>query len=216
MTGVGMSVKTPRRTQADRSGATRAALLDACARLLAAAGYAATTTSAIAAEAALSRGALQYSFKSRTDLMLAVTGEGYQRLVGDLRSGHTTAGTTAERVQAHIDTMLSAYRSPYALAAYEVLLGERGNPEFIARHADLIRSAEAELDQLWLQTFAGSGATQAAILTARRVARAAVLGLAARSLPLGSDTTTAAAIAPAITALLDPNVAKQRSRETLV
>jgi AcrR family transcriptional regulator len=192
------------------------ALLDACARLLAAAGYAATTTSAIAAEASLSRGALQYSFQSRTDMMLAVAGEGYQRLVNDLCGGITPVGTTAQRVEAHIETMLRAYGSPYALAAYEVLLGERGNPEFMARHADLIRSAEAELDQLWLNTFAGSGATEAAILTARRVARAAVLGLVARSLSMGSDEATAAAIAPAVTALLDPNVAKQRSTQTLV
>lgn len=195
---------SPWPTRTGRSGATRAALLDACARRLAAVGYAATTTSAIAAEAALSRGALQYSFDSRTDLMLAVAGEGYQRLVSDLRTGHTNQGTTAERVQAHIDTMLRAYRSPYAMAAYEVLLGERGNPEFMARHADLIQSAEAELDQLWLETFADSGATEGAILTARRVARAAVLGLVARSLPMGSDEATAAAIAPAVTALLTP------------
>jgi AcrR family transcriptional regulator len=208
-----MEVKASRRTQADRSSATRTALLDACARRLAAVGYAATTTSTIAAEAALSRGALQYSFESRTDLMLAVAGEGYQRLVDDLRGGITTEGTTAKRVEAHIETMLRAYRSPYAVAAYEVLLGERGNPEFMARHADLIQSAEAELDRLWLETFADSGATEGTILTARRVARAAVLGLVARSLLMGSEEATAAAIAPAVTALLAPSESARKGTD---
>lgn len=199
--------RSERRSQRQRSGATRTALLDACARTLATVGYAATTTTAVAEEAGVSRGALQYSFEDRTELMVAVAREGYQRLVDDLRAGATNEGTTAERAAAHVDTMLRAYGSPYAVAAYEVLLGERGNPAFMTAHAELLGSAEAELDQLWLDTFAGAGATDAAILTARRVARAAVLGLIARSLPLGADDTTAAAIAPAVAALIAPGEA---------
>lgn len=191
-----------RRKQQARSGATKAALLDACARQVAEVGYAAATTTAIAEAAGVTRGALQYSFEDRIDLMVAVVAEGWRRLVEDLRRDAPTAGTVEQRVAGHVDAMLRAYGSPYAIAAYEVLLGERANPAFLARHDDLLTAAEADLDQLWLNTFADSGASREAILTARRVARAAVLGLIARSLPLGADNSTASAIAPAVAAVL--------------
>lgn len=194
----------PRRSQQERSAATRSALLEACARQVAKVGYAATTTSAVAAEAGVSRGALQYTFEDRTDLMIAVVRDGYERLVQDLRGSVPAEGTVAERVAAHVEVMLRAYGSSHALAAYEILLGERGNPEFMEGHAELLAAAEDELDAIWLASFADSGAGDDAILTARRVARAAVLGLVGRRLPLGDDDPTAAAIAPAVSSLLVP------------
>lgn len=206
MSGEIKRVHRVRRSQQERSAATRAALLEACARQVAKVGYAATTTSAVAAEAGVSRGALQYTFQDRSDLMIAVVQEGYERLVDDLRRTTAMEGTVASRVASHVEAMLKAYGSPYALAAFEILLGERGNPDFMAGHAGLLSSAEAELDAMWLESFADSGATDESVLTARRVARAAVLGLVGRSLPLGDDQHTAAAIARAVTALLDPSV----------
>ncbi len=200
-----------RRTQAERSSATRAALLDACARTLATVGYAATTTTAVAAEAGVSRGALQYAFEDRAELMVAVVREGYQQMVGELRHGAGTEGTIAERVAVIVEAMLRAYGSPHAIAAYEVLLGERGNPAFMATHADLLDDAEGELDRMWLEAFVDSGLDDAALTTARRVARAAVIGLVARGLPLGADDATAAAIAPAVTAL----ISSRRGPETV-
>ncbi len=194
-----------RRTQAERSGATRAALLDACARMLATVGYAATTTTAVATEAGVSRGALQYTFGDRAEMMVEVVREGYRRLVDGCRLGAETDGTIAERVAANVEAMLRAYGSPSAIAAYEVLRGERSNPVFMEAHATLLDDAEGELDRMWLETFADSGLDDAALLTARRVARAAVIGLVARSFPLGSDDATAAAIAPAVTALISPS-----------
>lgn len=198
-------VKTPgrvRRTQAQRTSATRAALLDACAQTLATVGYAATTTTTVAVRAGVSRGALQYTFQDRAEMMLAVVGEGYRHMVDECRRGARAEGTIAERVAAHVAAMLRAYGSPSAIAAFEVLLGERGNPMFMDTHAELLRDAEDELDRLWLEHFADSGSDAAALLTARRVARAAVIGLVARGFPLGPDEATAAAIAPAVTALV--------------
>jgi len=196
-----------RRTQAQRTDATRRALLDACARTLATVGYAATTTTAVAQEAGVSRGALQYTFHDRAELMVEVVREAYQRIVDEVRQVAGTRGTIAERVAANVEAMLRAYGSPYAIAAYEVLLGERGNPAFMAIHTDLLDHAEGELDQMWLAAFADSGLDDAALITARRVARAAVIGLVARGFPLGADDSTAAAIGPAVAALISPRPA---------
>ena len=61
-----------RRTQADRSAATREALIAAARRLIAAHGYAEVGTDAIATEAGVSRGALYHQFTDKVALFDAV------------------------------------------------------------------------------------------------------------------------------------------------
>ena len=61
-----------RRTQADRSAATRDALVASARRLFAAHGYAEVSTDAIAAAAGITRGALYHQFADKTALFEAV------------------------------------------------------------------------------------------------------------------------------------------------
>jgi AcrR family transcriptional regulator len=61
-----------RRTQADRSAATREALVTAARRLFAAHGFADVSTDAIAAEAGVTRGALYHQFADKVALFDAV------------------------------------------------------------------------------------------------------------------------------------------------
>jgi AcrR family transcriptional regulator len=61
-----------RRTQADRTAATRAALVDAARRLFAEGGFAGVGTEAIVAAAGVSRGALYHHFADKTELFAAV------------------------------------------------------------------------------------------------------------------------------------------------
>ena len=61
-----------RKTQEERSTATRDALIRAAIDLIAERGYAATTTNLVADRASLSRGALQHHFKSRDEMIVAV------------------------------------------------------------------------------------------------------------------------------------------------
>src|SRR4051794_21091871 len=61
-----------RRTQADRSAATRAALVDAARALFAEHGFAAVGTEAIVRAAGVTRGALYHQFADKTDLFAAV------------------------------------------------------------------------------------------------------------------------------------------------
>ncbi|MGD0698430.1 MAG: TetR/AcrR family transcriptional regulator [Trebonia sp.] len=62
----------PRRTQADRSAATRDALLTAARGLFAAQGFAEVSTDAIVAAAGVTRGALYHQFADKTALFDAV------------------------------------------------------------------------------------------------------------------------------------------------
>jgi AcrR family transcriptional regulator len=63
-----------RRTQADRSAATRDALVTAARRLFAAQGFAEVPTDAIVAEAGVTRGALYHQFEDKAALFDAVIG----------------------------------------------------------------------------------------------------------------------------------------------
>ena len=71
----GHSGSPARRTQASRSAATRAALLDAARRLFAAEGYAGAGREEIVELAGVTRGALQHHFGRKQDLFLAVVEE---------------------------------------------------------------------------------------------------------------------------------------------
>lgn len=62
----------PRTTQADRSGATQAALVAAARRLFAERGYAAVPADAIVTEAGVSRGALYHHYADKRALFRAV------------------------------------------------------------------------------------------------------------------------------------------------
>jgi AcrR family transcriptional regulator len=70
-----------RRTQADRSATTRAALVKAARELFADQGFAATGRDEIAARAGVTRGALYHHFESKTALAAAVVAELEDELV---------------------------------------------------------------------------------------------------------------------------------------
>ena len=65
-------MKVSRRTQADRTAATRAALIEAGRKLFAEHGYAGVGTETLVREAGVSRGALYHQFGDKTELFAAV------------------------------------------------------------------------------------------------------------------------------------------------
>lgn len=83
-----------RRSQPDRSAATRAALVAAARRLFAEAGFAGVATETIVRAAGVTRGALYHQFADKTELFAAVyeaIEEDFARQLGEqLSSGETT------------------------------------------------------------------------------------------------------------------------------
>ena len=83
--------RAERRTQAERSAATRAALLTAARRLFAERGYAATGREQIVAAAGVTRGALYHHFTGKEDLFRAV----YEQLEAEIVARVVEAAATA-------------------------------------------------------------------------------------------------------------------------
>jgi AcrR family transcriptional regulator len=84
-----------RRTQGERSSATREALQSAARRLWSERGYADVGTPEIAREAGVTRGAMYHQFADKTALFLAVLEDVEQRVVDELAAAVVAAGATA-------------------------------------------------------------------------------------------------------------------------
>ena len=106
-----------RRSQAERSAATREALLDAAIECLIDEGYASTTTSAVAVRAGLSRGAHLHHFQTRTALVGAAVEQLATRWMGELREATATLPDGPDRTRAGLDLLWAHYASPMFQAA---------------------------------------------------------------------------------------------------
>ncbi len=80
----GVAAATGRRTQAERTAATRALLIDAARELFAARGFADVSTQAIVGAAGVTRGALYHQFADKVELFAAVYEQAERDLVDDV------------------------------------------------------------------------------------------------------------------------------------
>ncbi|MEM7436840.1 MAG: TetR/AcrR family transcriptional regulator [Myxococcota bacterium] len=209
----------PRRTQEERSRATRLKIQEGAMRCLKRSGYSGATMVRIAKEAGVTTGALQHHFADRRDLMLSVVREGYERLVADVAEQMprmAQPGSSGERVQpgsvrgrvdGAIDAMIAGYSAAPAIAAYEVVLAMRDDEDFSRQHLGITAPYAAELDRQWLELFADVPVREASKRTARRVARSCILGLlSSASTGLATvDQDTVRGLQQSVLHLLSPN-----------
>ncbi len=129
-----------RRTQEERSNATREALLDATIDCLVDYGYAGTTTTRVAERAGLSRGAPMHHYQRKAPLVVAALlhlaskrrRELVERARRELpstaaRSGDGTA--KADPVAAAVDLLWSTFSGPLFTAALELWIAARTDDE---------------------------------------------------------------------------------------
>jgi AcrR family transcriptional regulator len=122
----GMPERIARRTQAERTAATRSRVLDATVDALVEDGYAATTISHIQERAGVARGTLLHHFPTRAALLVAVVEDiAARRLdVLDRRAGARPSGDWDEA----IDLVWRDLQSPAFLAALELWVAARTDP----------------------------------------------------------------------------------------
>lgn len=113
------------RTQAERSSTTRQALIEAAVRLLIAHGYAGASVRNIAQECGVSPGAVQYHFKSKDDISIAVLTHVFDEVAERLAAIDPRSISIDERAHRIVDTLWEFYGGPRFCAAAEILMGTR-------------------------------------------------------------------------------------------
>ncbi|MFZ2512128.1 MAG: TetR/AcrR family transcriptional regulator [Gordonia sp. (in: high G+C Gram-positive bacteria)] len=111
------SVRGP---QQERSRQTRERLLTSTVDMLAAKGWSATTVSAVAEAAGVSRGAAQHHFPAREDLITAVLEEMFQRMTAEAAEALDALPSGAERIEVVVDRAVAIYTGKQFKAALQV------------------------------------------------------------------------------------------------
>jgi AcrR family transcriptional regulator len=147
------STPTPRRTQAERSAATRDALLDATIECLVEDGYANTTTTRVAERAGVSRGAHLHHFQTRSALVAAAVerlsslrAEQGLALAEELPEGR-------ERIGAGLDLIWSGYDHPFFQAAIDLWSAARTDPELRSHLIEVERTFDRQTLEIAARAF---------------------------------------------------------------
>ena len=142
-----------RRTQGERSAETRARLLDATIESLIEVGYAGTTTTAVCERAGLSRGAQVHHFPKKQALVVSAVAHLAARRANELRAraaallGNGAQG--GDRLGALVELVAEAFGGRLFLAALELWVGARTDPELHRSLYQFERAAGRRLAQLW-------------------------------------------------------------------
>ena len=120
---------TTRRTQAERRAATRTALLDATLSCLVDLGYAATTTTEICRRAGVSQGALFRHWDTKADLLTHAVEVLFGRLFDAYRDQLDEVADADDRIAAGVRALWDLYRRPDLLAALELYVAARTDPD---------------------------------------------------------------------------------------
>jgi AcrR family transcriptional regulator len=122
-----------RRTQAERTAATRAKLLDATIECLVELGYEATTGRVVAERAGVSRGAETHHYPRRVDLIVGAVDEIASRRIAQALRQMEELPRGRARVRGALDLLWSIFMSPLSLAATKLFVAANDDPELQAR-----------------------------------------------------------------------------------
>ena len=140
------TAQRPRRSQADRTATARATLVAAATTMLSEQGYAGATSSAIAAQAGLSTGALHHHFATKEDLFIAVLDDAALRVRGlfaDLREERSANSDMAETL---IKSLWSVYGKEAYWAVWEINVAWRSDKALRKRITDHRRNSRDQMN----------------------------------------------------------------------
>lgn len=145
-----------RRTQAERSAATTAKLLDAAVDSIVELGWAGTSTNEVCRRAGVSRGALLHHFPTKHELISAAVDHVMDRRIEEFTVTLSTLPPETdvlERLETAIDVLWGIYQSPIVEVWQELVMAARTDDDLreivVATGARL----SAEIDATWRELF---------------------------------------------------------------
>lgn len=172
--------RAPRRTQAERTEATRGALIAAAVRCLTTKGYSGTTMPLISTAANVTRGALVYHFGGLNDLYLAVCEAAYEAYIDMMLKAIDKAGTPDDRLRTLMMTSLSHYRSELHRAFLEILFAARYDKAMARKMNAFMDRIERQSLAIWRRALADSNASEQALTSVRNIAVSILRGIVMR------------------------------------
>jgi AcrR family transcriptional regulator len=145
-----------RRTQAERSSATRTALLEATIECLSDVGFANTTTTEIADRAGVSRGAQLHHFPTKRELVLAAIDHVLARRLNEFRLGFASAQnlkTISERTHAAVELLWTLSSSTTFNAWLELVVVARTDNELRLAVLEIARRFEEGVLEAFHEAF---------------------------------------------------------------
>jgi AcrR family transcriptional regulator len=147
--------------------ASRQRVLDAAIQCILEQGLYRASSNAIAEQAGLSWGVIQYYFGTREALMLAVLEEGARRLTKAVQDAEIRGSTLIERVECYMETLAQYYGSPDYLAFTQVLISLSHDPRTSAdtrEHLERVSAAtQPPLRRLQAEVLKGTGVQDPAV-----------------------------------------------------
>jgi AcrR family transcriptional regulator len=116
----------PEGTRQARADRTRSALIAETIGCILEEGFSSASTNRILERAGVTWGVVQYHFKDRDGLLLAVVDEGFAGLRRSLEKVSSPSGPLDKRVQAVVEGAWVAFSQPASIAALEILIATRG------------------------------------------------------------------------------------------
>lgn len=152
-------MKNVRRTQADRSATSQAALVAAARSVLSELGFKGATTAAIASRAGVSTGSLHHHYATKEDLFVAVLDDVSETTIRELERLSDENQSAAEFSKYAVDVLWAIYGDRQYWAVWEINIGWRSDKamaEIVSAHRGDVReqmdAAIAASEQLSPQT----------------------------------------------------------------
>ncbi len=139
--------QNPDSWQAQKSASTRNQIIEAAIKAFVSLGYANTTTTHIAEEAGLSRGAMLHHFPSKMDIVKAAVEHLHNKRLAAFRRSITELPEDADRVKLAVEAYWQHVQHPMFIAFFELSVAARTDAELRA----ILRPVQKEFAVTWYQ-----------------------------------------------------------------
>ncbi|MCA8028957.1 TetR/AcrR family transcriptional regulator [Burkholderia cepacia] len=152
--------KPTRRKQEDRTREAREKLLRATIDVLLECGYNRLSTKEVCNRAGLSNGALVHHFSSKSELVVAATAAVYDEAILRAQQAAESPDAIKDPVSGFVAHCASVYFDWPFIAALEVVMVARTDPELMSRINPVIRTYRTLTDQAWTEVLIRVGVTR--------------------------------------------------------